>query len=553
MRTPAQARKPRKSQVVSFPAPSAGLISNRNLAVPVQGGAEVLTNFFPAPQGPRLRRGIRRKATLPVDGPVDSLFTYAVDGRDRIFAAAAGGIWDVTDAQEAYSQAISPATDQIIGTDVTDQGIGWYSIEPADNLYPATAGGWVVVQFATAGGEYLIGVNGVDEAFIYDGTSFEPLSITFPAPPTSSTADFAYVWTYKTRIYFAEKNTLNVWYLPVDQIGGNVTLFPLGGIFPMGGSLLFGQAWSLSSGGDGGLSEQMAIVTTEGEVAIYQGMSPDDASDWSKVGVYQIGRPLGKRAWIRAGGDLVIATTIGFIPLSLAIDKDKAVLGANSVSAPILETWQDMVRDRGDQNWICELFGEGAIVFVAPPPAQSGENTILVTHAETGAWAKFSNWRPTAMETFKGRIYFGSTLGWVQEAMVGGSDEGMPYTGSLMPLFNDLGTPTQMKTAKFVRVMRRASYNTPVQAVARFDWNRRFIAAPEAVRIPVGSEWDNGIWDESTWDTERFDFIGKEWISAGGMGGTISVAVQVTSGAQVPLDVEIARIDVTYEIGDIVT
>src|SRR3546814_19230905 len=101
----------------------------------------------------------------------------------------------------------------------------------------------------------------------------------------------SFVWVYKNRLYFVQKDTMDAWYLAADAVGGAATKYPMAGIFGLGGSLLFGQRWSLSSGGDGGLSEQNAFVSTEGEVAIFQGLSPEDNQTWGEVGLYrEIGR-----------------------------------------------------------------------------------------------------------------------------------------------------------------------------------------------------------------------------------------------------------------------
>lgn len=552
MRTPAAALRPKpaRQQYASFPVPTAGLISNRNLAIPSgqgqQPGAEVLNNWFPTPQGVRLRRGTVRRATLPEGLPVRSLFTYTAGETERLFACTDSGIWDVTVVPEAYSQAIAATTEDAIGADV-DTAFGWESVDPDANLYPCTNGEWITIQFSTAGGSFVIGVNGVDEGFIYDGTSFEALGANFPAGSTLTTADLSYVWAYKQRIYFVGGNSLSAWYLPVDQIGGDLTELPLGGVFNRGGNLMFGQTWSLDSGGDGGLSEQNIFVTTTGEVAAYQGLSPDSASDWSLVGTYRIGKPLGKRAVIRAGGDIIIATTIGLIPLSQAIKADYAALGLIAISQPITDAWRDAVEDRGSENWVCELWGEGSMMLVAPPTFGSNQPLTFVTNSDSGAWCKFTEWLPVSMETFRGRLYFGSTNGRLMEAWVGGSDEGRPYTAEMIPLFNDLGQPSQRKAPRWSRVVTRSSYPITEKITARFDWDTSIPAAPDAVSVPIGNEWDNGIWDVSVWDAERGAVVQGPWRSVGGSGYAASVCVQVTSSSVVPLDVEVVRVDYSWE------
>src|SRR3546814_4932486 len=110
----------------------------------------------------------------------------------------------------------------------------------------------------------------------------------------------SYVWVYKSRLWFAQKDSMTAWYMDnADSIGGTAEPFPLGGVFGLGGSLLFGSAWSIDSSSDSGLSEQNIFVSTEGEVAVYQGSDPGEAATWSKVGVYRIGKPLGARAHFR--------------------------------------------------------------------------------------------------------------------------------------------------------------------------------------------------------------------------------------------------------------
>ena len=383
-------------------------------------GASVLRNWFPTASSVIMRRGSARWASLPTDETVNSLWTYDIGAVTQMFSATDDGIWDVSTSGNWSGWYLSTEDDEPIGTEVLDEVIGEAGMYPP--VYPATSSDWSVLQFSTAGGTFLVGVNGVDTGFIYDGTTYYPyvlggaFRLGFDAEVTpfvagevvtggtsgatatvwavdgtdliimgitgtfvdnealtgniagDATSDgvavsaapgiagissdrLSYVWAYKQRIYFIEAGTLNAWYLPVDQVGGTAVILPLGGVFNLGGSLQWGHVWSLNSGGDGGLSEQNVFVTTEGEVAAYQGLSPDDAASWSKVGVYRIGKPMGKKAFIRAGGDLVIATTVGFVSLSSAVERDVAALGAAAVSYPIEDLWGQAVQERGASGW----------------------------------------------------------------------------------------------------------------------------------------------------------------------------------------------------------
>ena len=522
MRTPTQNIKPRTSTVDSFPAPTGGLVSNRNLAMS-RGpqdppAAAILDDWFPLSASVITRRGYRLWSPLPGATPVKSMFTYLSGSTKQMFAANTTSVFNTT---------VESAPVSVVGG--------------------KTSGNWHVVQFSTAGGAFLIGVNGSDPAIQYDGTAWTVPTITFPAPYASmTTADLAYVWAYKQRIWFIQKNSLNAWYLPVDSIGGVLTLWPMGGVFVFGGSLMWGHAWSLDTGGSGGLSEQCVFTTTEGEVAAYQGLSPDVDQGWTKAGLYRIGKPLGRRAFMRAGGDLVIGTSVGFVALSKAANSDFAALGAGAVSYPIEDDWADAVDNRGKDDWRVQLWADGQMVLVAPPIID-GENPIaLVSNSNTGKWCRFRGWNITAMTVFDGKLFFGSTDGSVRWGWVGGSDEGVTYNPRVLPLFSDFGTPASRKTLKEAKATTRSPYGSKVQVTGHTNFNAKFPPAPP-IDTNVGDDlWNVGLWDVAMWGSSNYSVTDGDWRSIAGAGHDLSVGVQLSSGQPAPIDVELIRIDVKY-------
>jgi len=367
---------------------------------------------------------------------------------------------------------------------------------------------------------------------------------------TLTSADMAFVWVFKNTLWFAQKESLSAWYLPVDSIGGTATEFPLGAEFGQGGELLLGQAWSLNTSGSGGLSEQNVFVSTEGEAVVYQGSSPSVTDDWSKVGTYRIGTPMGRKGFIRAGGDLVFATTIGFISLSTAVQVDVAALSPKAVSYSIEDSWNRTVSQRGRENWVCCLWAEGQMVAIAPP-AGDYQPLFLVSNARTGAWAPFTNWDALCMEVFNGDLYFGTPDGFVMQAMVGGTDNGIPFTGTYMPLFTDAGKPTIRKAARMARAELISAVPVNEKLSCRFDFDTAIPSPPDVAPVPVGNEWENAIWDQSVWSAERASIFTDRRQSVSGYGYRASPVLQVTSGAAVPLDVIIVSLDLTLESGDV--
>ncbi|MEZ2132689.1 MULTISPECIES: hypothetical protein [unclassified Sinorhizobium] len=377
------------------------------------------------------------------------------------------------------------------------------------------------------------------------------VGITFPGGLTTS--DMIYVWSYKGRLYFIRKNSLEVYYLPPDAVGGTATLLSLTGNFPLGGFLMFGSTWSLDNSGDGGLSEQIVFVTNEGEVCAFQGVDPASASTWQKVGLYRIGKPLGSKAFMRAGGDLVIATTIGFVPLSQALQKDVAALSPGAVSYPIETSWNDLVSARISQPWSVKIWPENQMVSISVPTTSGQEPIMLITNARTGAWSMYTGWDGNCLETFQGRLFFGSQNGKVIEANVGGNDQGSNYTATYVPLFDDLGTPASLKSPKTIRIFSRGPRDVQAQGNVQVDYVYTPTTPPQAPIIQSTSEWGSAIWGQSTWGGATNLQNNVQWCSTGGLGYALAPEIQITSGSIQPLDVEIIRTEILYLTGQIIS
>jgi hypothetical protein len=364
-------------------------------------------------------------------------------------------------------------------------------------------------------------------------------------------ANLSQNWVYKKRIFYVEENSLNAWYLAVDSITGTATKLPLGGVFTLGGSLLFGSSWSLETG-SGGLSEQCIFVTTEGEVAVYQGDDPSSAETWAKVGTYRIGKPLGPNAHFRAGGDIAIATDIGLIPLSQALQKDFAVLSPSAISAQIETIWNDEVKARAGRDWNCLVWSEGQMAIVVPPMTPDQPAVMYVTNSRTGGWSKFTGWQANCLVVFQGRLFFGSNDGTVVEGNVTGADQGSPYTGVYVPMFIDFGVPGR-KSVSMSRAITRAVSNPNERLSMHAEYMVSLPAAPDAGIPTSNNVWGGAVWGESKWGGTAVKVTYGRWHSTPLNGDVLALAVQTTSGSIAPLDVEIVRIDVAYTVGGTVT
>lgn len=552
MRRPAAATKPRVARDKSFPSLVRGWIANEALSDPKPGGAARLENFIPTATGVRMRGGSQTYATLgATPRPVRSLFTYLSGVTRQFFAANDENIYDITTVLIAGNIEL---VDDTGASFVTEDGfiLGYSGGDELEAVTGQTGGSWVSIQFVTPGGIYLRLVNGTDTPLVYDGNSFS----TTPAITGSGLdpADLVFVWEYKRRLYFIEKDTMNAWYLPVENIGGAATKLPLGANFPRGGTLMFGASWSLDSGN--GLSEQCAFMSTEGEVVIFRGDNPGDTASWDKVGSYRIGRPLGPRGIIRGGGDLIVCSDVGFVPLSQAVARDFVALAPAAVSYPIETEWNDRVKSRSSAPWHAEVWPTKQMVLIALPTVD-GSPEMLVANARTGAWGLYTGWDGSCLGLFQDRLFFGTPDGRVVEAEISGYDAGpssqelQSYTAVAVPLFDGLRDPSALKEAGMARAVIRAPGEVIAQLSAHADYVIDLPSPPDAAAGLTGSLWDVGTWDASTWDTQTVKITTQDWQSVSALGYALTAAVQITSGSVAPPDVELVRIDMTYQAGDI--
>jgi hypothetical protein len=390
---------PRASRVQTFPAPVRGWVTNTNLSEPLDKAALVLDNWFPSATGIKLRGGSPKYATLPA--ACTSMFAYQSGTTEKLFAATGVAIYDITtvaDVDTAPSAAVSSLT----------------------------GGNWTFVQFQTSGGDFLVGCNGANTPREFDGSSWSSSSMT-----GLTTSLLSHVWAYKNRLFFVEGGSMRFWYLPVGSKSGALTSFSLAGVFSRGGSLLFGATWSLDAGD--GVDDLCVIVSTMGEIAVYQGSDPSDASNWSLSGSYLIAAPLGKNAVERAGGDLLIATVEGIIPISETVNKDRAALSLAAVSRAIEPDWADAVRDRSGLPWTLRKYVErNQLIVGMPSPSASLDKFSFVCNLETGAWCRFTG----APFDIRGQVvllgvhYVGTGSGIIYKTDQGGSDNSATYACS---------------------------------------------------------------------------------------------------------------------------
>lgn len=487
-----------RTRTDTFPAPSRGWVQSGNLVAASPDGAEVLDNFIVTAQGARLRGGKDSQGNL--GAPVKRLFTYQSGATEVLFGATAAAIFDVGDiAGGALKSSL-------------------------------TSGDWSTTQISTAGGQFLVGVNGADTGFTYNGSAFSDLALTGVSADALSQ-----VWLFKERLFFVEEGTQSAWYLPVESIGGTVSEIDLGSVFRRGGNLLFGATWSLDSGS--GLDDVCLFFSDVGEIAVFEGTDPSSASSWALVGVYDIGKPVNKHAWFKAGGDVGIVTQDGIIPVSAALRKDRAALQADAISYPIEDAWKAAILN-GDSTFpvSATLWQSGTLLLVGTPAKASGLPVSFAANARTGAWSRITGWDVQCATVFGDQLYFGSADGKVYLADSTGSDDGTQFTGVYVPKFKYADA---LNSVNSVGLTYRATQPLDFDLLAFSDYNVPAVTPPQVSALESYDVWGTGVWGTFIWGAAANTNTYTTWQSAYASGYATAPGLAISSNQTAPMIFEI--------------
>lgn len=519
----------RLSAPIRIEPPFRGWVSADQSGAPQPGGAAVLDEFWPTERGAKVRSGYQLFATLNASAVVRCIADYRLGTLLKLFAFTDAGVFDI-------SSPVSPTT----------------AISPIGS-FPRTQGRHSFTQYQTAGGSFLVIVNGADARAVYDGSTWTTAGALQVTGVTTS--NLSHVWSYGGRLFYVEKDTFNAWYTAVDTVGGAATLLPFSGVFRFGGSLLFGARVSGDSGQ--GYDDWCAFVTTEGEVAVYQGGNPSSASTWVLIGVYRIGRPLGPNAGAAYGGDLVIATDTGLVSLKSAMmaSQNDGTLQENAFSRPIEPDWSREVTDRASEPWEIIMAPSRRALIVRQPPASGKRDQMFVMHTLTRAWARHTGQDVRSILS-TGRFVFGGTSnGRIGFLDTGTSDLGVNYTATYVGLFDGGRNGSVGVSAGIMRCDLVATRDLAPQLSVMTDFIGNLPSAPNAAPDPTQtSTWDNvaSIWDNpsTVWDglRDRRGFTYRQAVSAWGRVG--APAVQITIGGGTDPNCELSGCYLQMEAGE---
>jgi hypothetical protein len=538
--TPQNTRRarPQVGNITALTLPSKGMNARDTFAAMGPEFAISLVNVIVEPYGLKTRKGYTEWATnFPSAAPVWTVMNYypatavpvtlalpfprsnftrlIIEPRadplppaGKLFAAQGGQIYDVT------------------------AGGGGPWIAQAGVVGPTDF--WTWLNFQNLAGSFLCITNDGGGYAIYNGVSW--------SMPTQGAgigqingvnpALFAFVASFKKRLWFVEKNSTRAWYLPVSQITGTVTQFNFGEQFRKGGHLVALANWTVDGGE--GIDDYLVAISSQGDVVVYKGVDPDDATQFALHGVWDVGAlPVGRRSVTQTGGDVFILSQFGVTPLSVLLSA--SALGAieekrmTYLIAPLIAR---LMRDYATfPGWQFRMVQKEELALIGVPleaPQFGGQFFVLKT--TSGAWSVLKNLPYVSTANIDAACFAGTRDGRVVRAFDGNVDNvhlneaaGTAIQCQVTPAYQPMGMPGQQKVFKLVRPTFITTLTPTLTLQILTDYGLPKPTVTPTLPNLAQSLWNVDKWDEGVWSGVQQPI--KEWLGCQGVGfvGTVQL------------------------------
>jgi hypothetical protein len=276
-----------------------------------------------------------------------------------------------------------------------------------------------------------------------------------------------------------------------------LTEFDLSEFTTTGGDLLTLISWTRDSGA--GMDDLLVCLFDTGEMLVYAGTDPGSATDWQLLGRFRIGEPLGRRCATQTGGDVIVLTIDGYVPLSAAITEGRYTEQSN-FSFRIDSEVKSAAQAHGSNFGWESVYWPQASLFIVNVPIGTGQSEQHVRNTTKGGWCKFTNIDAVTWALYDEDLYFSTNDGYVMK-MSGSSDNAAFIPFTCTQAFTFFGQPGQTKQATAAKPITTFSYPKYIDLNMFEDFNITTLPAYDAPPEPAVSDWDVGEWNSASWTT----------------------------------------------------
>jgi hypothetical protein len=579
----------RTALTASMPSPIGGWNARDSVAQMPPVDAVSLTNLYPTPTDVQLRKGYSKKS-IGITGKVNTLMNYAGANTQKLFAAASTAIYNcdtstatnvftITNDKFQYVNITNAGGNFLVACNGTDptliyDGTNWIKMATtttAAAITSITRSGTLATMTTTTphglatgnqititgnlptafNGTYIVTVTGASTLTYVMATTPATDALTigsyivgFGVTGVNSNT-FINVNLFKNRLYFTEKNTLKVWFLPVNALGGAASPLDFGGIARNGGFLQAMATWTIDAGE--GVDDYAVFVTNMGEAIVYNGTDPANADTWALKGVWQLGFIYSRRCFYKWGGDVLLLTQDGLVPLASALQSSRLDPRINLTDKIFFAISQAADAYSNEFGWQVIYYAKPNMLIINVPDTSGTQQYVM--HTISKAWCNFTGINTTCFELHNDDIYFGGT-GFVGKFFDTFADDGAQISATCQQAYSYFENPGQQKRFTMVRPTFLVDVGTPgIYAGINTDFQtQNNLGKVTFVNTPTTT----AVWDAATWDDDVFAgnlVISRQWQGVTGLGYAGGINLNMVSAG---IDVHWVSTDYVMERGSVI-
>ena len=581
--------KPFSALTASITAPIGGWNARDSVAQMPPTDAVTLTNLYPTPTDVQLRKGYS-KHSIGITGKVNTVMNYAGATTQKLFAAAGTAIYNCDTATATNVYTITNDKFQYVnisnsgghflvacnGVDTTliYDGTNWIKMATTTTasaitsithvgtlatMTTTTPHGLVTGNEITLTGNLPTAYNGT---YIVTVTGSSTLTYTMATTPATNALTigtylvnfgvtginpntFVSVNLFKNRLYFTQKDTLSVWYLPTNALGGAASQLDFGGIARNGGFLQGMATWTLDAGQ--GADDYAVFISNMGEIIVYNGTDPSDVATWALKGVWQLGYVFSRRCFYKWAGDILLLTQDGLVPLASALQSSRLDPRVNITDKIYYEISKEADDYSTEFGWQVIYYAKPNMLLINIPNPTGTEQYVM--HTISKAWCNFTGINTTCFELHNDDLYFGGT-GFVGKFWDTNTDDGGQISATCQQAYSYFDKPGQQKRFTMVRPTFLVDVGTPgIYAGINTDFQtQNNLGKVTFVNTPTTT----AVWDLATWDNDVFSgnlVISRQWQGVTGLGYAGGINLNMVSAG---IDVHWVSTDFVMEQGTVI-
>jgi hypothetical protein len=261
-----------------------------------------------------------------------------------------------------------------------------------------------------------------------------------------------------------------------------------------------------------------------------------------------MGQTFTRRCFFKWGGDLLLLTQGGLLPLTAALQSSRLDPRVNLTDKIFYAVSQATTQFYALDGWQINFFAAENMLILSIPTSTGMEQYVM--HTITKSWARFTGIDAYCWEVSgDADMHFGGT-GFVGDFYTTFSDNGSNIVATCQQAYNYFETRGQQKRFTLVRPILQTDNGLPTVLCGistDFDTvplTNQIAFNPSIVNTGI---WDTSLWDEANWGGGLVTT--KVWQGVTGLGYAGSVNLNVASQG---IDLRWASTDYVMERGSVI-